>query len=53
MTPRVFAVEAGSSFKNVVQEMLRRNVHNLFVVDEQGVLIGVITILDLLRHLLK
>ncbi len=53
MTPRVFAVEARSSFKDVVQEMLLRNVHNLFVVDEQGVLIGVITTLDLLRHLLK
>jgi predicted transcriptional regulator len=31
--------------------MLKLKVHRLFVVDENGVLVGVISALDILRHL--
>lgn len=53
MAPRVFTVGADASLRNVVEAMLSRNVHRLYVVDEQGVLVGVITALDLLRYLAK
>jgi CBS domain-containing protein len=35
----------------VVDQMLRLNVHRLFVVDEDGVLVGVVSATDVLRHL--
>jgi predicted transcriptional regulator len=31
--------------------MLQRHVHRLFVTDASGVLVGVITTMDILRHL--
>ena len=36
----------------VVSEMLNLRVHQLFVVDERSVLVGVISTMDVLRHLL-
>jgi CBS domain-containing protein len=51
MTPGVFAVTPDTPAYQVVQEMLLRRVHRLFVVDRSGVLIGVISALDVLRHL--
>jgi CBS domain-containing protein len=51
MTPAVFAVAPDASAAKVVADMLALNVHRLFVLDGTGTLIGVITALDVLRHL--
>lgn len=51
MTPAVFAVAPDASAAKAVADMLALNVHRLFVVDGTGTLIGVITALDVLRHL--
>lgn len=51
MTPTVFCVTPKTPVATVVREMLALRVHRLFVADAQGVLIGVITPLDILRHL--
>lgn len=51
MTPTVFAVSPQTPAATVVNEMLSRHVHRLFVVDRTGVLVGVITSFDILRHL--
>jgi predicted transcriptional regulator len=45
MTPAVFSVAPETPAARVVQEMVRLKVHRLFVVDEPGVLIGVISAL--------
>jgi CBS domain-containing protein len=36
---------------SVVEQMRELNVHRLFVVDEDGVMVGVITAMDIIRHL--
>jgi CBS domain-containing protein len=36
---------------SVVEDMLGRKVHRLFVVDDDGVLVGVVSAFDVLRHL--
>jgi len=51
MTPVVFSVTPGTAVRLVVEEMLSLKVHRLFVVDRDGVLVGVISALDILRHL--
>jgi CBS domain-containing protein len=51
MTPVVFSVAPDTPAHKVVEEMLALKVHRLFVVDEAGVLVGVISSLDVLRHL--
>jgi CBS domain-containing protein len=51
MTPAVFAVPLDASAAQVVKEMLDLKVHRLFVLDGSGVLTGVISTLDVLRHL--
>ena len=51
MTPVVFAVPLHAAGAKVVEEMLSLRVHQLFVVDAAGVLVGVISALDVLRHL--
>jgi CBS domain-containing protein len=51
MTPTVFSVTPDAPAGTVVEEMLGLKVHRLFVVDKGGVLIGVISALDVLRHL--
>jgi CBS domain-containing protein len=50
MTPTVIAVAPGDSTMTVVRQMLALKIHRLFVVDD-GVLTGVISVLDILRHL--
>jgi len=50
MTPAVFSVAPETSALRVAEDMARLNVHRLFVVDRAGVLVGVISALDLLRH---
>jgi CBS domain-containing protein len=51
MTPVVFSVLPEAPPCRVVQDMLALKVHRLFVVGRDGVLIGVISALDVLRHL--
>jgi CBS domain-containing protein len=51
MTPAVFAVAPDAAAAEVVHEMVSLKVHRLFVVDSAGVLVGVISSLDVLRHL--
>jgi CBS-domain-containing membrane protein len=51
MTPAVFSVRADDPVRGVVGQMAALNVHQLYVVDADGVLIGVISALDVVRHL--
>jgi CBS domain-containing protein len=51
MTPAVFCVAQGRAAREVVEQMRELNVHRLFVVDNDGVLIGVISAMDIVRHL--
>jgi CBS-domain-containing membrane protein len=51
MTPAVFSVTTETPAAKVVEEMVKMNVHQLFVVDESGTLVGIISALDVLRHL--
>jgi CBS domain-containing protein len=53
MTPDVFSVEITRPSDEVVAEMLRLRVHRLFVTDEQGAIVGVISTTDILRNLSK
>lgn len=50
MTPVIFTVAPEAPAERVVEQMLRLKVHQMFVVDEAGVLVGVISGLDVLRH---
>jgi len=51
MTPTVFSVSLETPANQVVDYMVGLNVHRLFVVNGQGVLVGVISALDALRGL--
>ena len=51
MTPVVFTVGLNTPAAKVVEQMLNLKVHHLFVVDEDLALVGVISSLDVLRHL--
>jgi CBS domain-containing protein len=51
MTPAVFNVAPDTPAAKVVHDMLSLKVHRLFVVDDNGVLVGVISTFDVLRHL--
>lgn len=53
MTPVVFAVPLDMSADQVVAYMLSLHVHQLFVVDPDGALVGVISTLDILRRMKK
>jgi CBS domain-containing protein len=51
MTPAVFTVGLHAPARAAVEQMLALKVHQLFVVDREGALVGVISALDVLRHL--
>jgi len=51
MTPAIFAVSPDTPVARVVSEMVGLHVHRLFVVDPAGVLVGVVTTMDVLKHL--
>ncbi len=51
MTPVVFTVSLEAPAPEAVEQMLALKVHQLFVVDKEGALVGVISALDVLRHL--
>jgi CBS domain-containing protein len=52
MTPAVFSVRPNTPASKVIAEMLRLHVHHLFVSDDSGTLVGVISPLDILRRLI-
>jgi CBS domain-containing protein len=51
MTQMVFSVEPETPASTVVDAMLALGVHRLFVTDGAGSVIGVVSALDVLRHL--
>jgi CBS domain-containing protein len=51
MTPAVFSVGLDTPGKTVVESLLALNVRRVFVVDDDGVLVGVISAFDVLRGL--
>jgi CBS domain-containing protein len=51
MTPAVFSVLPSTPAARVIADMVALKVHQIYVVDDGGVLIGVISALDVLRHL--
>lgn len=51
MTPAVFAVAPDTPVHRVVSDMVGLHVHRLFVVDEDGILVGVISTMDVLKFL--
>jgi CBS-domain-containing membrane protein len=51
MTPVVLSVAPTTSAANVIEQLLEQRVHRLFVVDEAGVLIGLVSTVDILKRL--
>ena len=51
MTPAVFCVGMDTAAAAVIEQMRELHVHRLFVVDEAGVLVGVVTAMDIVRQL--
>ena len=51
MTPAVFSVRPDTPTRSVVEQLLALNVHHLFVADPAGVIIGVISPVDVLKKL--
>ena len=51
MTPAVYSVTTDTPAHKVVEEMVQLNVHQLYVVDANHTLVGVVTSHDILRRL--
>jgi CBS domain-containing protein len=51
MTPATFTVRVETPIQAVIDQMLGLNVHHLFVTDNAGVVIGVISPIDILKKL--
>ena len=51
MTPVVFSVVPETDAHKVIDDILSQRVHRLFVIDTGGVLVGVISAIDILRCL--
>jgi CBS-domain-containing membrane protein len=51
MTPAVFSVRTDTSARSVVEQLLETGVHHLFVKDTAGVIVGVISPVDVLKKL--
>ncbi|MFL5245977.1 MAG: HPP family protein [Gemmataceae bacterium] len=51
MTPVIFSVRLDTPAAKVIEEMVNLKIHRLYVVDDIGVLVGVVTALDVLRNL--
>jgi CBS domain-containing protein len=51
MTPVVFCVGSDTPAEKVVEKMLGLGVRRLFVVDDDGILVGVVSVVDVLRKL--
>jgi CBS domain-containing protein len=53
MTPVVFGVPTNAPIASVVEKMIALEVRCLFVTDADGVLVGTISVFDILRHLTR
>jgi CBS domain-containing protein len=53
MTPVVFSVRPETPARQVIEQMLHLRVHRLFVIDDDGVLVGVVSMSDVMRRLLN
>ncbi len=53
MNPEVFTLYAGDPAIAAVTEMANRNVHRIFVLDEESKLAGVVTPMDVVRALAR
>jgi CBS domain-containing protein len=51
MTPTVICIAPHDSLEIAIEQMLNHEIHRLFVVDSNGVLVGVLSSFDILRHL--
>ena len=51
MNPVIYAVRHTTPIFEVVNQLVKRHIHRLFVVDDGGSLVGVITTLDVLSRL--
>lgn len=51
MTPEVFSIGTDATVLQIVEKLLSENVNRLFVIDNEGTLVGVITALDVIRSL--
>lgn len=51
MTPAVFSVRTDTPCEKVIEQMLALNVHRVFVVDRDDILVGVISATDIVRKL--
>jgi len=51
MTPVIYSVLPEAPVAEVIAQLVGLKVHRLFVVDKNGVLVGVISVMDVLRHL--
>lgn len=51
MTPAIISVAPETPARKVIADLLAYRVHRLFVVDASGVLVGVVSALDILKHL--
>ena len=51
MTPVLFSVRPDTPAARVVEELVAMKVHRLFVIDEAGTLVGVISTFDVLQRL--
>jgi len=52
MTPVVFSVRPETPAREVIEQMLELRVHRLFVIESDGVLVGVVSMSDVMRRLL-
>ena len=51
MTPAVFSVTPETPAHKVIEQLVELNVHHLYVVDENEILVGVVSTHDVLRRL--
>ena len=51
MTPVIYSVRPDTPARSVVEQLLELGVHHLFVIDATGVVVGVISPVDVLRKL--
>lgn len=51
MTPVILCVKTSTPTTTVISQLIKHKIHRLFVVDNAGTLVGVISALDVVRHL--
>ena len=51
MTPAVYTIRVEAPARSVIEQLLELGIHHLFVVDPSGVVVGVISPVDVLKKL--